>query len=307
VERSFLETALEHVSSALRRRKYKNTMTDKTILPEWLQKEILNDARMGVPEISDRDLACEVLPDLDYEAQLIAIADLLRQHGEADTHTTVQIREVEDFARKSTGLRNERAVDDWVAMLHGSTYQGAAHSMAALGMLAPLIESLFYQAFQGIRTQYYGLDIIPAGHARSGMAKADDFWDCHFLFNPKVKSKKQKELVPGIMELAEAIALTPHLPGDLLPILKAVFRYRNKMFHFGFEWPSRECANFAKDMAAEGWGAWFSSATRDRVPFIFYMTDELINLSFDLVHRLLEGFGAYCRTKMPIGEIPTEI
>jgi hypothetical protein len=139
------------------------------------------------------------------------------------------------------------------------------------------------------------------------MAKADDFWDCHLLFNPRAKSKKQKELVPGIMELAEAIALTPNLPGDLLPILKAIFRYRNKMFHFGFEWPPQECVNFAKDIAAEGWEAWFSSATRDKVPFIFYMTDELITLSFDLVHRLLEGFGAYCRTKMPVGEIPTEI
>jgi hypothetical protein len=37
------------------------------------------------------------------------------------------------------------------------------------------------------------------------------------------------------------------------------------------------------------------------------MTDDLINLSFGLVHRLLEGFGAYCRTKMPVEGIPTEI
>lgn len=282
-------------------------MTNKMKLPEWLHQQLLADSRFGLPEMSDRDMACAVLPDLDYEAQMVAISDVLRHHGEVDTRTTAQIREVEDFARKSTGLRNERAVDEWLGLLHSSTYQGAAHSMAALGMLAPLIESLFYQAFQGIRTQYYGLNVIPTGSARSGMVKAEDFWDCHLLFNPKVKSKKQKELVLGIMELAEAIALTPHLPGDLFSILKALFRYRNKMFHFGFEWPSRECANFAKDIAAEGWDAWFSSATRDRVPFIFYMTDELITLSFDLVHRLLEGFGAYCRTKIPIVGIPTEI
>ncbi len=282
-------------------------MTNKMKLPEWLSQELLTDSGLGVPEISDRDMACAVLPDLDYEAQLIAISDVLRHHGEVDTRTTAQIKELEDFAHKSTGLRNEQAVDEWVDLLNRSTYQEAAHSMAALGMLAPLIESLFYQAFQGIRARYYGMDVIPTGSARSGMAKADDFWDCHLLFNPTT-SKKQKELVSGIMQLAEAIGLTPHLPGGLLPILKALFEYRNKMFHFGFEWPAKECAKFAKRTDDEGWNTWFSSATRDGVPFIFYMTDQLIIRSFELVHQLLEGLGAYCRTKVPIEEeIPTEI
>ena len=122
----------------------------------------------GIPEISDRDMACEVLPDLDYEAQLVAISDVLRQHDAVDKGTTAQIKEVEDYPRKSIGLRNERAVDGWVDLLHGSTYQEPAHSMAALGMLAPLIESLFYQAYQGIRTTFYGVDVIPPGHARGG-------------------------------------------------------------------------------------------------------------------------------------------
>jgi hypothetical protein len=282
-------------------------MVNKMKLPEWLQQELLSDSRLGIPEISDRDMACTVLPDLDYEAQLIAISDVLRHHGEVDTRTTAQIKELEDFARKSTGLRNEQAVDEWVDLLNRATYQEAAHSMAALGMLAPLIESLFYQAFQGIRAHYYGVDVIPKDSARSGMVKADDFWDCHLLFNP-TKSKKQKELVSGIMQLAEAIGLTPHLPGDLLPILKALFEYRNKMFHFGFEWPAKECAKFAKRISDEGWDAWFSSATRDRVPFIFYMTDQLVDRSFELMHQLLEGLGAYCRTKVRIEEeIPTEV
>jgi len=273
-------------------------MTDKRKLPEPLYEDFLKDTHIGVPEISDRDMVCAVLPDLDYEAQLVAIWEMLRQHNESDKRTTDEIKKVEEFARKSTGLRNERAVDEWVDLLHGSTYQDAAHSMAALGMVAPLIESLFYQAFQGIRTTYYGIDVIPPGHARSGMAKADHFWDCHLLYNGKTKNRHQKELVPGILELAEAIALTPYLPGDLLSILKALFRYRNKMFHFGFEWPAKECENFAKNIADEGWELWFASATLDGVPFIFYMTDRLIDRSLGLVSELLEGFNAYCRAKM---------
>jgi len=282
-------------------------MVNEMKLPDWLNEEILKDARFDVPEVSDRDMACLVLPDLDYEAQLVAITDVLRRHGEVDTRTIAKIKELDDFARKSSGLRNEQAVNDWVELLNRSIYQDAAHSMAALGMLVPLIESLFYQAFQGIRAHYYGVDVIPTGSARSGMAKADDFWDCHFLFNP-TKSKNKKELVPGIMQLAEAIGLTPHLPSDLLPTLKALIEYRNKMFHSGFEWPAKECAKFAKRIVDEGWDAWFSSAKRDGVPFIFYMTDQLINRSFELVHQLLEGLGAYCRTKVRIDEeIRTEI
>jgi hypothetical protein len=283
-------------------------MINKMKLPEWLRQELLTDSRLGVPEMSDRDMACLVLPDLDYEAQLVAISDVLRHHGEVDTLTTEQIAEVEDFARKSSGLRNEQAVDEWLDLLHRSTYQDAAHSMAALGLLAPLIESLFCQAFQGIRALYYGADVIPAGSVRSGMAKADEFWDCHLCFNSTSRGKKeQRELVSGIMQLAEAIGLTPHLPTDLLPILKAIFQYRNKMFHFGFEWPSKECAKFARQITGASWDAWFSSATRDGVPFIFYMTNQLINRSFELVHQLLECLGAYCRNKLPVGEVPTEI
>jgi hypothetical protein len=34
------------------------------------------------------------------------------------------------------------------------------------------------------------------------------------------------------------------------------------------------------------------------------MTDHLINRIFDLVHKLLEGFGAYCRAKAPVVGIP---
>src|SRR5205809_2511078 len=187
---------------------------------------------------------------------MIANSCLLRQHKQSDTLIASEIKKVDDFARKSSGIRNERAVDEWLELLHGSTYQSAAHSMAALGMLAPLLESLFYQAFQGIRASYYKDGVIP-DHVRSRMAKIDHCWDCHFLYSRNAKDSAQKDLVPGILELADAVGLAPHLPGDLRPILNAVFRYRNKMFHFGFEWPPKECSKFAKNIANEGWDAWF--------------------------------------------------
>lgn len=252
----------------------------------------------GLPHVDDRDMACVILPDLDYEAQLVAIAGLLRRHKEEDERTAAQIKEVEEFARRTTGLRNEHAVDDWIELLQGSTYQDAAHSMAAIGMIAPLIESLFYQAFQGIRTVYYGADVVPSGSSRSAIGDADTFWDCHLAYNPKGKKYKyKKDLVSGIVDLADAIGLKSRIPQQLLPILPALYRYRNKMFHFGFEWPAHECATFAKEIEKEGWQGWFSSATRDDVPFIFYMTESLIQGSLAAIDELLNAFGTYCMDK----------
>ena len=256
--------------------------------------------------MDDRDMACVILPDLDYEAQLLAIEDLLRRHKKDDDQTAAQIKEVEEFARRTTGLRNEHAVDEWIDLLHGSTYQGAAHSMAAIGMIGPLIESLFYQAFQGIRAVYYGVNVIPPGSARSAIRDADKFWDCHLVYNPKQKRKYQTDLVLGIIELAGIVSLKEHISEDLLSMLPALYRYRNKMFHFGFEWPGRECEAFAGEIAKAGWQHWFSTATRDNVPFIFYMTEEFVQESLGAVHELLNGFGAYCAQKAATGSMPIE-
>jgi hypothetical protein len=258
----------------------------------------------GLPYMDDRDMACVILPDLDYEAQLVAIADILRRHKKEDDQTAAQIREVEEFARRTTGLRNEHAVDDWIDLLHGSTYQEAAHSMAAIGMIAPLIESLFYQGFQGVRAVYYGVDVIPPGSPRSAIGDADKFWDCHLIHDPKQR-KHKKDLVLGIIDLAGAVGLKHHIPKDLLTMLPALYRYRNKMFHFGFEWPARECRSFAEEIAKEGWQEWFSSVTRDDVPFIFYMTEAFVQASLASVHELLDGFGAYCARKTHMSSIQT--
>jgi hypothetical protein len=256
------------------------------------------DTFFRLPRIDDRDMACIILPDLDYEAQLIAIGNLLRLHKKEDERAADQVKELEDFARRSTGLRSEFAIDDWVDLLHGSTYQEAAHSMAAIGMIGPLIESLFYQAFQGIRAVYYGEGVIPAGSPRSIIQNADSFWDCHLIYNPE-QNKCNKDLSSGILDLAEAIGLKSYIPAGLIPMLPALYRYRNKMFHFGFEWPKRECHSFAKEIARSGWQQWFLSATRNGVPFIFYITEQFVQANLVAVHELLNGFGGYCATRRP--------
>lgn len=280
-------------------------MPEKVKMTQEMYDMLVQDAGLGHVAMSDRDSACGILPDLDYEAQLIAISALLRRNDKADAETERQIKEVDEYARRTSGWRNQRAVDEWVDLLHGSTYQGAAHSMAALGMLAPFYESMFFQAFQGIRKQYFGMDVIPSGHARSDMAKAEDFWDCHFIYHA-VTGKKEKKLVRGIEQLADTVGLTANLPDELHNMLEALFSYRNKMFHGGFEWPLTECAKFTKRIEEEGWQDWFSLASHGGDPFIVYMTEVFINHCLDLVHKVLDAFGAYCKARISINNV-TEI
>jgi len=173
--------------------------------------------------------------------------------------------------------------------------------MASLGMIAPLYESMFFEAFQTIRTKFFALDFIPQGHRRSVMTDPNDFWDCHRVSAPG-KDKPRLALVPGIYELADVVDLTQYLSGDLRKMLEALFGYRNKMFHNGFEWPKNECQEFAKRIQQEKWQAWFSTSTRgpDKEPWIVYMTDEFIDHCLDMVERLLNSFGSYNKKRLPL-------
>ena len=92
--------------------------------------------------LDDLDYASYLIPSLDMEAQLIAIASVIRRNEQADRETRERIAELEAAAKEATGWRNSRLVDDWVAELHYSVYHDAAISMSAVGMYVPLIESL---------------------------------------------------------------------------------------------------------------------------------------------------------------------
>jgi hypothetical protein len=280
-------------------------MDKKADDPASLHEMFLQDAGMGIPEITERDMAGSILERLDYEQQLIAISGLLQRNDEADKRVDAEMRELDEYARRSSGWRNERAVEEYGVAFYRSVYQSAANSMAALGMLAPMYESLFYQAFQGIRTRYFGANVIPSGHHRSEMTDPEAFWDCHYHYERK-KGLATESLVSGIIQLAKAVDLKRHLPDGLPRVLEALFDYRNFMFHNGFEWPKERCTEFAAHVEQRNWQAWFSDSSHGDEPWIFFMTDQFINHCFDMIHKLLDGFGAYCKGRDPVETIPTE-
>jgi hypothetical protein len=241
----------------------------------------------------DKEVGLTLLADFDYQAQLAAIRSLLRLHKNDAQDLTKTIAELDALARKSKGIIVDQVIDEWLEHMQISVYQDAAHSMAAVGMLAPLFESLWHQSFDRIRNAI-DLDLTALrAHPRWRLSD-ETMWDRRYYVPPA--GRKQLNIVKGVLQLAEAVGLSDHLPPDIPPILQALFAYRNKMFHLGFEWPPLERANFQKSIAA--WPSdWFAMATTDRKPWIFYLTDTFILHCLDSIDKVLSGLGAFARPK----------
>lgn len=170
------------------------------------------------------------LEDFNHGAQLVATRNLLYRHKRADRDLSDRIKQADEVARQARGRASEHAVDVCVELAEMSCYQDAAHSMAAVSMLAPLIESVFQTAFHSIGN------------------KLPD-WN----------------LVENIVKRVEEVGLKEYLPEDLEQTLDALFKYRNKMFHGGFEWSSKELKNFEGLLEKDRWlSGWFSLATPNR-------------------------------------------
>ena len=197
----------------------------------------------------------------DYMSQLFAIRMLLMRQDNSDAQLVSEIERIDEVARSSEGARNDRAVDQYVELAHDSVFQSAAHSMAAVGMLAPLLESIFNELFE----QFGGKK--PKGQlVRNIVAMIDD----------------------------ESVDLRRFMPTDLDQTLEALFLYRNKMFHYGLEWPSHQREQFAGCL--EDWPeGWFSLSTTNNVPWMFYMTPEFIDHCLDMVESIFLGLCRYQR------------
>jgi hypothetical protein len=248
--------------------------------------------------MESRDFACILLPAIDYESQLEAIGSLLEQHRQNEQRSSEIILEIERELPSLSGMRSHMANHERVDLLNRSVYADAAHSMAAIGMLAPFIESVFYQAFQSARIHFGdATDLLPKHQRWKEDPKAR--WDCRFIW---IKGQKKRNLIEGIMQVSSATGLNEFLPSDLRNTLSAVFAYRNKMFHLGFEWPMAEREKFRAQIVIEKWpDHWFAWATSDSDPWVCYMTDALISECVALIGKILRAMGEFAVEKLPGG------
>lgn len=245
-------------------------------------------------ELSHRDHALFLIGERDLDAQLIAIRAVLRRNREAEKQVAEEIKELDAHIRAYAGDDEEYQMhmeDNWVDTLHGTVFQDAAHSMSAVGMLAPFVESLLLSISQGLRER---LDAskAPLDETTRGTSSAAKYWDPRLV---RDGSRWQKAgLVRGTRQLSDAIGLSPYLPEGFAAMHAALTAYRNNMFHNGFEWPMDERKRFGALIAAEGWpDGWFKKSTTGGDPWIFYMSDELIAHCLETIDQVLEGVGRY--------------
>jgi hypothetical protein len=230
--------------------------------------------------------------DFDPDAQLSAIQALVKQHRAAAAKIDHELRRLEAHAKQLAGARSEAASDALTDSMHYSVYQAAAHSMAAVGMLAPLTETIFVEAFRAIGKRFLSPSEINPQHIRWRLHQ-NAVWDCHFVIET---TRREKHLVHGIVQLADAISLQRYLPEDLQKTLSLLFEYRNKMFHHGFEWPLEVRNAFANRVAAGGWEtSWVSAAWSGDDPWVFFLTDVFIDHCVATVNESLDSIARFLR------------
>ena len=248
----------------------------------------LEAAKSEPLEFTSRDRALVQLEEYDLEAQLLAIKELVKRNRESDKALGAEIKALEAEIRRHTGEYVDHLEGSWIDQLHGSVFQDAAHSMAAVGMLAPFVESLFVAIFKGLGANRRPVDGV--SDARLA-ALHDDFWNPRYVFEG---GRRRKDVVRGIKRLSESTGLGAYLPDDLYKTLSALFGYRNKMFHNGFEWPTAVRQRFRNAIRENQWPAeWFTQSTSGGKPWIFYMTPDFIQHCFATVDQVLEGVGNY--------------
>ncbi len=248
---------------------------------------------LGWPMLSNRDEALFLIKKHDFQAQLIAIKGMLERNQVAEAEISKNIRKLDDSIRSYDGndtIYQAYLEDRWVDAVHSSFFQDAAHSMAAIGMLAPFTESLFVSIFTSLRTRQ---DHKQINDKRLEFVK-DLYW------NPRIHIREGKpadDLVKGIQQLAISIGLEPflpHKPHKYVKTLSALFGYRNNMFHSGFEWPLDTRTKFEARIKNEAWPKnWFEHSLCNDDLWIFYMSTTFIEHCFSTIDQVLDGVGRY--------------
>ena len=222
------------------------------------------------------------------ELQLDAIKELIHRHQQAEAATRIKFEELDAEIEANPDneqldvLREDRF---WKAV-----FMDSAHSMAAVGMLAPFIESLFVAIFDRLKDKA----ALPTDHRRNTLGERE-IWNPQWYAARKVEENR-KDIVLGIRQLADVTGLTAHLPAGHKPALEALFAYRNNMLHNGFEWPAKKVEGFTKSIAANGWPEdWFTVVDHGADPWLYYLTPKFCAHCVTLTDGIIEGTGRYLK------------
>ena len=221
------------------------------------------------------------------EEQLAAIKALLDRNRQVEDATRIKFEE-------SNNKRAELGPDsDHLDALHEERFwqavlQDSAHSMSAVGMLAPFVESLFVAVFDGLKKRENA-----AGREARRERADGQLRNPRFVFH---KKGPREGLVDWIDQWATPCGLKEYLPEGYQKTLAALFGYRNNMLHDGFEWPAEKIQKFSQRIASDNWPKeWFASADKVGKPWLYYMSREFCAHCTETIEGIIEGVGRYLK------------
>ena len=264
-------------------------------ITEQDERKILEWMRTYKQNWTDREWTRqEVLRGIDLEMQLLAIKSLLSRNQQAEDDLERELDDLDKQSQQAAQGAQDSGDYRWADRMHEAFFEDVASSMAAVGMLAPFVEALFVAVFQHFKEEG---TTEPSPEDPRRQATERSFWDPHFVHK---QDKQEEDLVKGISQLAGSIGLEQFLPKDYRKTLEALFRYRNRMFHCGLEWPEKERKKFRSQK--NNWPAeWFQETTKNtknnEAPWLFSMSPEFIQHCLQTIDGILDGVGAYARER----------
>ena len=196
---------------------------------------------------------------LDYDYDFQAMVTLLQRMDRDDHQLARQVVRAREVAERSRGEQNELAVDRLIELYEYSSSQDATHSVAAVGLIASYLESLFRGIYKFLKKEW-----------------------------------PRDDLVKNIIDVVKETGLIYHFPSDLESILKALFEYRNRILHYNSEWPTYELNNFARKLDDSDWPVdWFEVLTSGGEPVMIYMTQTFIDHCLDTIRQIWKGFEVF--------------
>ncbi len=203
-----------------------------------------------------------VISGANYHAQLDAVRKFLSSQKRVEAQLKEDLRRAEQLVKAANGDLHDWLIEDLIERWESSVYEDATRSIGAAVMLAPLVESLFQRLALATHREWSG-----------------------------------KTVPSKIMGLMNDCELSP-IPDEFERTLRALFKYRNNMLHWGLEWPVEDRRKFPELIRDSGWSeSWFNCSDDGEGPWIFYLTDEFVSHCLDTFDLILDLVQEYIQAK----------
>ena len=208
-----------------------------------------------------------------------------------------------DEAVKEASTRidlSDREVDDVISIFYDAGFAELARSHAFICTIAAFLESLFSLSLPKVGSGFRGTLIKDHPRVVRFATSTPSFWD------PRKPKKDQSGIAVRIGDILAGAGLASYFGSDFGRLTKAIYAYRNKMVHNGYEWDLEERLDFEAQINKEGWSGWFATATSGSEPWFFTMTPSFCEACLSLCNRALLAFdglllGDWDRYKLQYG------